>query len=276
LWWLMISTDSNAARALLTLVDRPAWHADMPRMARGLMGRQQLGHWNTTVANAWGTLAMETFSRTFEATKVTGSTSVSYGAFGKSLAWQDVGEQHAAIPWAGGPMPLELAHHGKGKPWALVRAEAALPLLKPLRAGYSIDRSVIGVEQQDAGTLRRGDVVRVHLTVTADSDMTWVVVNDPIPAGATIIGAGLGGQSDLLTTGDRERGAAWLAFQQRAFDSIRSYYRFVPKGEFSIDYTIRLNNPGIFQMPPTRVEAMYAPEMFGELPNTAVTVEASK
>jgi hypothetical protein len=49
----------------------------------------------------------------------------------------------------------------------------------------------------------------------------------------------------------------------------------VPKGEFSIDYTIRLNNPGVFQLPPTRVDAMYAPEMFGELPNAAVTVAPS-
>jgi uncharacterized protein YfaS (alpha-2-macroglobulin family) len=276
LWWLMISTDSNAARALLTLLDRPAWRADLPRMARGLMGRQQLGHWNTTVANAWGTLAMEKFSNAFEATNVSGSTSISSGPLRTSLAWQGGGEQHVAIPWADGPMPLELAHHGAGKPWALVRAEAALPLQGPLRAGFSIERSIVGVEQQQAGTLRRGDVVRVHLKVAADSDMTWVVVDDPIPAGATILGAGLGGQSDLLTRDERERGAAWLAFQQRAFDSIRSYYRFVPKGEFSIDYTIRLNNPGTFQMPPTRVEAMYAPEMFGELPNAAVTVESSQ
>jgi uncharacterized protein YfaS (alpha-2-macroglobulin family) len=30
---------------------------------------------------------------------------------------------------------------------------------------------------------------------------------------------------------------------------------------------IRLNQDGLFQMPPTRVEALYAPEMFGEAPN---------
>jgi len=38
---------------------------------------------------------------------------------------------------------------------------------------------------------------------------------------------------------------------------------------------VRLNNPGTFQLPPTRVEAMYAPEMFGEIPNADVTVEPS-
>jgi uncharacterized protein YfaS (alpha-2-macroglobulin family) len=47
----------------------------------------------------------------------------------------------------------------------------------------------------------------------------------------------------------------------------------VPKGTWSVEYTIRFNNAGVFQLPPTRVEAMYAPEMFGELPNAAVQVK---
>jgi len=35
---------------------------------------------------------------------------------------------------------------------------------------------------------------------------------------------------------------------------------------------VRLNNPGTFNLPATRVEAMYAPEMFGEIPNVAWNV----
>ncbi len=32
LWWLMISGDSNAARAVVNLLDNPAWREDVPRM----------------------------------------------------------------------------------------------------------------------------------------------------------------------------------------------------------------------------------------------------
>ena len=67
LWWLMISPDSNAVRALLSLMPLPAWQEDMPRLVRGVLARQQNGHWNTTIANAWGVLAMEKFSSRFEA-----------------------------------------------------------------------------------------------------------------------------------------------------------------------------------------------------------------
>jgi uncharacterized protein YfaS (alpha-2-macroglobulin family) len=102
-----------------------------------------------------------------------------------------------------------------------------------------------------------------------------VVVDDPIPAGATVLGSGLGGQSQLAARDDRLTGWAWLAFEERRFDDFRAYYRFVPKGRWSIDYTVRLNNPGTFLLPATRVEAMYAPEMLGELPNAPMVVKAN-
>jgi hypothetical protein len=36
---------------------------------------------------------------------------------------------------------------------------------------------------------------------------------------------------------------------------------------------VRLNNPGSFGLPATHVEAMYAPEMFGEAPNAQMLVK---
>ena len=43
-----------------------------------------------------------------------------------------------------------------------------------------------------------------------------------------------------------------------------------------LTFTVRLNNEGDFALPPSRVEAMYAPEMFGEMPNARAKVEAAK
>lgn len=53
---------------------------------------------------------------------------------------------------------------------------------------------------------------------------------------------------------------------------MRGYYEYLPKGTVKLQYTVRLNNAGRFPVPPTRVEALYAPEVYGELPNTAVQV----
>jgi uncharacterized protein YfaS (alpha-2-macroglobulin family) len=277
LWWLMIDADTNAARTVLNAIDRAAWHADVPRLVRGAVGRQRFGRWNTTVANAWGVLAIEKFSAAFEATPVSGTTRVTYGAFERSLAWSHPPQpMTVAAGWDAGRRPLDVTHTGPGRPWALIRATAALPLTAPLSTGFAVARTVTAVERRDPDRWTRGDIVRIRLDIDAQADMTWVVVDDPIPAGATILGTGLGGQSATAARNERREGWAWPAFEQRALDGFRAYYRFVPKGPFSVEYTVRLNNPGVFQLPPTRVEAMYAPEMFGELPNAPIAVAADR
>jgi hypothetical protein len=273
LWWLMISEDSNANRMLLAALDRPDWRDDVPRLVRGALGRQLHGHWNTTVANAWGVLAMKKFSARFESTPVSGATLLTYASAHRVVSWpRPENATIANLPWQEGRGLLDIRHQGGGAPWAMVRAMAALPLHQPLSTGYKITRTVTPVEQRKPGVWTRGDVARVHLALEAQSDMTWVVVDDPVPAGATILGSGLGGQSQLLTRGERRGGWGWLAYEERRFDGFRAYYELVPKGHWTVDYTVRFDNPGTFQMPATRVEAMYAPEMFGELPNEPVTV----
>ncbi|MCV5526741.1 hypothetical protein OFN18_32265, partial [Escherichia coli] len=76
-----------------------------------------------------------------------------------------------------------------------MRALAAVPLREPVSAGYRIRRSVTPVEQAVAGKWSRGDTYRVKLDIDAQADMTWVVVSDPVPTGATILGSGLGRDS---------------------------------------------------------------------------------
>jgi uncharacterized protein YfaS (alpha-2-macroglobulin family) len=244
---------------------------------RGAVGRQQRGHWNTTVANAWGVIAMEKFSAAFESTPVRGETAIRYGGERDSVTWTPAGAPpERKLPWQSGSLPLSIAHRGTGRPWAIVRATAALPLAAPLSTGFAIARSVTPVEQRNPGRWTRGDVARVRLEIDAQSDMSWVVVDDPVPGGATVLGSGLGGQSQILTAGEQSEGYAWPAFEERRFDAFRAYYRFVPKGRFAVEYTVRFNNPGTFVLPTTRVEAMYAPEMLGVLPNPSVAVEASR
>jgi uncharacterized protein YfaS (alpha-2-macroglobulin family) len=273
-WWLMASADVNANRLLLAAVDDPAWQADIGRLARGALGRQQRGRWDTTTANAWGVVAMDAFSRKFEAEQVGGNASLTLtgGASGPPASWTGTVPAKVLQAWPEGQGVLQLRHLGSGKPWATVRSLAAVPLKEALSSGYRIARTITPVEQKTSGRWSRGDVYRVRLDVEAQADMRWVVVDDPIPAGAGILGTGLGRDSQIAASGERARGWVFPAFQERTQAAFRSYYEFVPKGSFSVEYTVRLNNEGRFSMPDTRVEAMYNPEMFGELPNAGVTV----
>jgi hypothetical protein len=85
----MLSGDVNANRALLSVLDRADWADDVPRLVTGSLGRQQRGHWDTTTANAWGTLALQRFSARFESTPVAGTTRASLGDETFEAAWQD-------------------------------------------------------------------------------------------------------------------------------------------------------------------------------------------
>jgi hypothetical protein len=267
LWWLMVSIDVNAVRTLLTELDQTQWREDIPRLVTGALGRQQHGHWSTTVANAWGTLAMEKFSRAFEATPVSGYTEAEVLTVKKGMQWTETSKQSALnFPWGDSAAALSIKHTGTGKPWAIIQSRAALPLRQPLFTGYRIQRSIEPVEQKESGVWSKGDVARIKLVLDAQADMTWVVVDDPVPAGATILGSGLGGDSQLLVQGEKQEGWVWPAFEERRFEAFRAYYEYVPKGQWTLEYTVRLNNPGKFELPATRVEALYAPEMFGELP----------
>ena len=51
-----------------------------------------------------------------------------------------------------------------------------------------------------------------------------------------------------------------------------AYLAAVNRGRHVVEYTLRLNNPGRFLMPPSRVEAMYAPSIRAQLPVPAMTV----
>ena len=169
------------------------------------------------------------------------------------------------------PSLLTARHDGAGRPWLTVQTLAAVPLKAPLFAGYRITKTVTALERKQPGLWSRGDIVRVQLEVQASADMAWVVVADPVPAGATLLGgaAGLNRDSSITTQGEKREGRAWPAYEERAADAWRGYYEWMPRGKQVVEYTLRLNTAGRFGLPPTRVEAMYAPESFGELPNAA-------
>src|SRR5512133_856917 len=129
LWWLMVSVDVNAVRALITLMNEPAWKEDMPRLARGALARQKRGHWDLTVANAWGVLAMDKFSKTFEAVPVGGQTATTLVRQTKVLKWNtDPGGKSELLAWPQKKSALSVNHTGAGKPWLTVASLAAIPL----------------------------------------------------------------------------------------------------------------------------------------------------
>jgi hypothetical protein len=240
----------------------------------GTLARQQRGAWDLTVANAWGALAVEKFSQTFENTPVGGTTMASLNGSAQEVTWANTPLGSAfTFPWPAQGATLTVEHAGSGHPWVTLEARAAIPLKTPLANGYRITKELTPVAASKPGRFARGDIVHVRLTIEADRDMTWIVVNDPIPAGASHLGTGLAKDAQLPAQKQERHARTMPTFEERAFDGYRAYYEYAPKGTLSVEYTLRLNQSGRFNLPPTRVEALYAPEMFGELPNDMFEVQ---
>ncbi|MFO1205332.1 MAG: MG2 domain-containing protein [Burkholderiales bacterium] len=272
-WWLMVSPDSNGSRALIAMLDDREARADLGRVARGVLARQRHGHWDTTPANAWGVVAMDRFAASVESEPVSGRAIAALGTQPQVVDWNATPSGATlTFPWPQRAGELAVSQEGRGKPWATVLARAAVPLRELLASGYRVVRTVLPVEQKTPGVWTRGDLARVRLELEADQDMTWVVVSDPLPAGASALGSGLGGDSRIAMGTEGNRGNASVAFTERTFGAFRTYYDFVPQGRWSLEYLVRFNSAGRFEMPPTRVEALYAPEMFAALPNAPVEV----
>ncbi len=295
LWWLMTTADVNAARMVLAALPNAENKSDMPRLVRGALSRLKKGHWDLTLANAWGVLAMEKFAKAFESVEVKGRSVAQLSGQTKTMDWATYTKETRGVaaenentglaaqkalqnvfsfPWPSTDSgAVKVSHHGAGKPWVIFQSKAALPLKEPLFTGYKITKNITPVEQKKKGVWSRGDLMRVHLDLDAQTDMTWVVVDDPVPAGVSILGTGLGRDSALGRVGEKRKGWVKPIFEERSFEAFRAYYEFVPKGQWTLEYTVRLNQSGAMNLPATRVEAMYSPEMFGEIPNAPQIVE---
>lgn len=277
-WWMMGNGDVNSVRMIDIAMHDPAMKEELPALLRGALLRQNKGRWTTTVANAWGRVALEEFARAFEAEPVQGTTKAALGESLGSYGWkaeQKTETGSVRLKWPAKPAELRLTHEGSGKPWVTMLVKAAVPY-QTVSRGFSVTRSVTAVEQKVPGTWSKGDVMRVRLTIKSAQELSWVAVSDPTPGGASILG-NTARDSTIARTDENKDvwkdNAALPAFTERGFGFFRAYYDYVPKGQFWLEYTVRLNNAGQFSLPATRVEAMYAPEVFGELPNASMSIE---
>jgi uncharacterized protein YfaS (alpha-2-macroglobulin family) len=275
-WWLMSSRESNLAKLILLTAGQPEWRGDLPKMVQGLLGMQRRGAWRTTTANLMGSLAVEKFAQHEEATPVSGQLRLTSGSGVHAFDWNraatraGVNELDFLQPWASAKADtLVLEQQGQGRPWVSLRSLAAVPVARAVSAGYEIQRSVEPVSQAVPGVWSRGDVYRVTLTIQARTPTTWAALSDPIPAGATILGSGLGRDSSIAAQAGQPQGNEGYApaFIERSFEAYRAYYDYLPAGRTTLRYVVRLNTSGSFDLPATRIEALYQPDVYGELPH---------
>ncbi|AXX15875.1 peptidase inhibitor [Leptospira borgpetersenii serovar Ceylonica] len=269
LWWLLSSNDSTVMKMILSVVKDPSWKEDLPRLVRGAITRQSKGHWDITPANALGILAFQTYSKQFERDFVEGNTTITLENNSNTLEWKNKKDPPTVLI----PMPkyaqnLKFVQNGSGRPYVVIHTKAALPLKEKLESGMKMEKEMLDESGKKKSSFREGDLVRVRLKIYTESDLSWIAVKDPIPAGANILGTGLGNDSSSSELAKDDNGWSSPTFVEKKWEGYTAYFEHLPAGSVILEYVYRINHAGKFVLPPTRAEAMYLPDQFAEIPNS--------
>ncbi len=270
-WYFMRSDDYTMARMFRLSMDARELAEFRIPLLRGLNNRMQRGgYFYSTQANLWAAYALERHNKQAAAD---GRTRITYNGETKEVVWDAaVTEGEATFAWtdrpaAGGSVAIE--HLGKGEPWARAQLRGPVPLSGKVDNGLNLSKSFKPVQQKRAGRYSVGDVIQVTVTADNKAGLGWLAVDDPVPAGSTV----LGGLSKLGNVSEPPRTWGGYRYIERTFTNVRSSFEWVNKGQHSFTYEIRLTTPGKFALPPTHAEAMYAPEVNGQLGNPVFEIE---
>jgi uncharacterized protein YfaS (alpha-2-macroglobulin family) len=283
-WYLMWSEPVSQVRLALLALDLPALKHRAGLIALGAVHMQQHGAaWWDTQANVWGALMLD--KRAAQATgKVTGTTTITVGNSTRSHDWAKLplGETYTfPVAESGTARSVAFVHRGTGAPSVQAAGTAWTDLKEAQNSHAQVTRSVRPVRQAVPGRWSAGDIAEVQLRFRLKEPTGWLVLSDPVPTGATILGSGLKGQETVEDRPGRRgwRNAdgswePWVAYVERTFTTVRVYYEYLwGGGDMTYTYQVRMNNAGTFRLPPTQLETMYQPDVYAREPNGPLEVK---
>ncbi|MBB5037927.1 alpha-2-macroglobulin family protein [Prosthecobacter dejongeii] len=100
--------------------------------------------------------------------------------------------------------------------------------------------------------LKSGDLIEVELSVESKNDYEYVLIEDLKPAGFEPVKVQSGWTYEGLP-----------AYQEFRDEKVAFFAERLPKGTHNLSYRVKAEIPGRFSALPTKIEAMYAPELKG-------------
>jgi uncharacterized protein YfaS (alpha-2-macroglobulin family) len=214
--------------------------------------------WYVARSMMWVAAGLQGFSQKYEKVHVAGQANLQTAASGarQSVDWSTTDTSTMKTAWTSETDKVTLTNLGTGQPWLSVQAMTAVPLKEAANQGISLEKEVI--DTTHPGAFEVGDLIEVTLKINSAANVSHVAVNDPIPGGSNIVGESYGFAVDST---------------QKSYKGYQLYFEQLPKGLVTVKYQYQLNNPGHFELAPTRAEALYLPSVFGALPNRALDVK---
>lgn len=310
-YWNM-NTDTRTTSIVLDAIARlDPGHSLAPNAVRWLMSARKADHWETTQENAWATIALTDWMLASGELEGNYDWSVTLNdrSLGSGTVTPATVEQTVALRADITQLLLDQTNAlliermttggqtGKGQLYYTAHLKTYLPVeeLRPLSRGLSIsreyrladcglptDRDRVGSAQCPLITQARvGDVIDVTLTIVVPDALHFVVVEDPLPAGAEAIDTSLRTTS-ITAEGprlERETGAkeGWSWWWTPTHTELRDekvalFASVLESGTYEFKYQIRASLPGRFLTLPATGYQMYFPEVWGRGSGSVFTI----
>jgi len=281
----------------------------LPNAVRWLMAVRKEGHWETTQNTAWSLLGLVEYMRA--SGELQGDFSWTVYLNGQEWASGQVTQETIdqsrqlqveiarLLVEEGNRLVVErhaatAGQSGKGQ----LYYSAALRYYLPADQVQALDRGILVARQYSpvdeprryVDSAKVGEVIRVKLTIVAPTDLYYVVVEDPLPAGCEGVDLSLktssvvGQQPELrnLSAEEEDRwvhwygwGWWWFSYSEMRDEKVVLFAQYLPRGTYEYTYLMRAGVPGQFLVIPTTAYEMYFPEVFGRSDGSRFTVHGT-
>jgi uncharacterized protein YfaS (alpha-2-macroglobulin family) len=282
----------------LTRVD-PA-NALLPNAVRWLMVARTAGHWPSGQENAWSILALSDWMAASDELNVDYDYKVAVNGRGLSEGHfdQENVSEYAELAIAVGELLPEDVNFidlqrgsGDGRLYysAYLDSYVDANYLEAINRGIDVQRAYYDAtcDPEDSvcepiSEIENGQQVRVELTVVVPSNLLYVVLRDPIPAGTEAIDPG------LLTTGANSGASmartdheylygywGWWYFDRIEYrdNAVIFLSNYLPAGTYQFTYHLQTTIPGEYQVVPATARQEFFPEVFGRSTGLVLSIE---
>jgi alpha-2-macroglobulin len=162
---------------------------------------------------------------------------------------------------------------GSGNLYYTAYLHTTLPVeeVKPLDQGMSLSREYFTLNDPKTPIteIKRGELVKVRLTVVVPDAVHYIVINDPLPAGMEAIDASLATDTAVpssYTVQDyKDRGWGWWYFSHIELrdEKVVLSSDYLPAGAYVYTYIARASTAGTFKVIPPTASEFYFPDVAG-------------
>ncbi|MFQ5596283.1 MAG: cohesin domain-containing protein, partial [Anaerolineae bacterium] len=287
-WRTMSSAEKSTAMAVTALVELRPDSPLLPKAVRWLMNHRIGAGWRDTQATAFAVIGLTDYI--LAAGELEPDYTYVVSLNGQEIAAGSVTPQTATQPidpieisgdqLRDGENTVRIERSGMGNLYYTLaqRLELFYDGFEPISSvdqGLRVSRTYRLTEGDDGtgDVFSVGDLVEVHLTVEAQDEAWYVIVEDPLPAGFEALNERMNpvGYGDVFPD---YRWYEWGYNRKNVYDDRVTFFvtRMWP-GRHEFTYLMRAITPGTFSVLPAQAYPMYAEEMWGRSGSRQVSVQ---